>query len=172
MDPTDFIGQLIISTLLDELVTIDFVNLSKAARRASIASYTTLIAYLDKCKTAKSHQHPLAAYEDDYLSRAGNFVLSVTASNNGLFVKVKGSQRTMYDLLPYDGDTFYWPADHNEEVCNRSRFPSLWPNVHKFTFGTDSDGVVDRLSWGHDPAAKAEPFWKRTGPRKELSHLL
>jgi len=62
MDPTDFIGQLITSTLLDEPVIVNFVNLSKAAHWASIASYATLIAYLDKHKTAKPPQHPLAAY--------------------------------------------------------------------------------------------------------------
>lgn len=115
------------------------------------------MALLDKHKTTKPPQYPLSAYEGDYLCRVGKSVLSVTAHNYGLFIRVNGSQHTTYDLLPYDGDTFYRPADH-DEVCTRSRFPSLWPDVHKFTFVTNSDGAVDRLMWGHDPAVKAQVF--------------
>jgi Domain of unknown function (DUF3471) len=172
IDPTDFISQLIISTLLNEPVSADFVNLSTATRRASIVSYANLISYLDKRKTSKPPLHPLPEYEGEYISRAGNFVLSVTPRNEALLVRVQGSQRTTYDLLPHDSDMFYWPADRDEEVCTRFRFPSLWPDAHKFSFGTGSDGVIDHLIWGHDPAAKAEVFWKRSELRKEQLHKL
>jgi len=139
-------------------MTVDFVNLSKAARQATIASYGNLITYLDKHLMSKPPQHPHAGYEGDYLSRAGNTILTVAARSYGLFIKVRGSQRTMYDLLPYDGDTFYWPADHDQEVCTRSRLPSLRSGVHKFGSGTGGDGVVYRLIWSHGPAAKVEVF--------------
>ena len=48
----------------------------------------------------------------------------------------------MYDLVAYDVDTFYWSADHDGEVCNRSMFPSLWTDVHKCTFGKGNDGLL------------------------------
>lgn len=172
MDPTDFVGQLIIATLLNDPVKMDFVGLSRAVRQTSVASYGNLAAYLDKNRTKTPPRHPLSAYEGEYSSRAGNFILSVTLRKDGLSVKVNGSQRTTYDLRPYDGDVFYWPADHDEEVCNLSRFPDLWPGIHKYAFCEGSGGVIDRLIWGFDPGAKAEVFWKRARHRKEQPHRL
>jgi hypothetical protein len=172
MDPTDLVGQLIISTLLNKSVIVNLTSLARGVRRASIASYGNLIEHLDNNKTSKPPRQPLSAYKGEYLSRAGNFVLAITPCKDGLSLKVKGSQRTTYDLLPYDGDTFYWPADHNDEVCNFSRFPNLWPDVHKYTFRTGSDGFFDCLVWGFEPGAKAEALWKRTEHRKEQLYRL
>lgn len=161
IDPTDLVGQLIASVLLGEKSNVNYVHLSKVARRASLDSYLMLAKTLVKGKTTKPPQHAPDAYEGDYWNAAGNFVLSISAQAGGLLMTVQRKPRVSYILLPYDGDTFYWPADREEELCHRSMFPTMYPSWHKVGFGTNINGSVDRLTWGHDYMAKPEVFSKR-----------
>lgn len=160
-DPTDFVGQLIVSLLLGQEPNANYVHLSRVARQASVASYSLLSDTLIKHKTTKPPRHALSAYEGDYWNAAGNFVLSVSARAGGLVMTLQRKARVSYDLLPYDGDTFYWPVDREEELCRRAMFPAIYPSWHKVGFGTNLDGFVDHLRWGHDPMAKPEIFRKR-----------
>ena len=160
MDPTDFVGQSMLSLLLGERTQVDFVKLCNMACSASLASYQVLSAQLTKRKTAKSPTFPLTAYEGDYYNVAENFVLSIKAQPPGLLMTVQGMLQTRYNLLPYDGDTFYWPANREEELCKRGMWPFTAPGWHKIGFETSDKAGVHRLVWKHDPLAKPEVFRK------------
>ncbi|MCJ1388323.1 hypothetical protein MMC18_001169 [Xylographa bjoerkii] len=167
LDPTDFVGQLLVSVLLGEKPGPNILQLCKATRSASRSSYSPLIAQLANHKATKPPQFPYPAYEGEYINAAGNFVLSVTANPSGLLLNVQPPSRTYYDLLPYDGNTFFWPANREDEICKKGMWPFLSAGFHKIRFETDKDGViVDRLVWAHDVSAKPEVFRKKLGGQK------
>lgn len=159
-DPTDGIGQLLLSALLREPFFEDFVGISKAVNSRSLQAYEYLKMVLAREKTEIPPQHPLPAYEGDYYNLAGTFVLSITTKGTGLLMVVQYDDRIKYDLLPYDGDTFYWPADREKELCDEAMYPFILPDWHKIRFKTDGHGIVDSLTWGHDASSKAETFCK------------
>lgn len=160
MDPTDFVGQLILSVLLGEENSIDFITLARTARQASLAAYPRLAASLAKRKTGKPCRFSLSAYSGNYWNAARNFILSVTAMPDHLLMTVQGYAFVNYRLLPFDGDTFYWPANREEELCNRHMFPFLHVGWYTIHFAANENGVVNQLFWAHDPMAKAEMFEK------------
>jgi len=159
MDPTDFVGQLIVSVLLGSQPLEGLLELCKAGRPASLASYEALSASLEKDKTSRPSSSPIAAYVGEYVNSAGNFVLSVTPSEPGLTMTVQHMSLTRYNLLRYDGDTFYWPADRDAEL-KQCMWPIISMGWHKVTFKSTNGGDIDHLLWKHDPVARADVFHK------------
>ena len=160
-DPTDGIGQLLLSILLNEPLCGNFISISKAVNQRSLQAYELLKNALARMKTTMPPQQPQAAYEGDYYNEAGTFVLSIIAKGTGLLMVVQHDDRVMYNLLPYDGDTFYWPADREQELCAEAMYAFVVPEWHKITFCTSGDGAVDRLVWGHDASSRPEIFRKQ-----------
>jgi CubicO group peptidase (beta-lactamase class C family) len=160
MDPTDFIGQLLVSHLLGEEPPRNQLELCKLGQARLRAGYAALASQLEQAKTTQPPQFRLDAYEGDYFNAAGNFFLSIVQRGEGLLMTVQNMPLTQYQLLPYGGNTFYWPADRNAEikVCI---WPNFSPGRHKVTFGATGKDTVDRLIWQHDPFGKAEVFSKR-----------
>lgn len=159
-DPTDWIGQLILETVLGEEHHHDFIELSHDVRKASFEAYSKLIVELDQERTDQPPTQSLAAYEGKYYNKAQNFVLEITRHGNGLRMMAQGMTDVVYNLQVYDGDTFYWPADREEELCKQRMFPWTWPGVHKIHFSGEGYGNMTDLAWQHDPANVAEIFRK------------
>lgn len=169
MDATEFVGQIIVSLLLGEEVPAIIPKLSVEARAVSLSSYARLIAQLEKGKTGKSPQYPPEAYEGSYWNAAQNIVYNIKSSpKGGLKMTPQNLPLTSYDLLPYDGDTFYWPANREEELKK-----GMWPIPsiarHKVIFGVDGSDdnmSINTLSWHHDPMGKVEVFVKKGNSRE------
>lgn len=166
-DPTDFVGQLIISHLLNE-PPCDMLTLCKLGRSASLAWYQGLAAQLERDKTTRPPPLPLSAYKGDYFNAAGNFCLSIAAYQEekgldlGLIMTVQNKPLTKYQLKPYDGNTFYWPANRDAEL-KQGMWPIISVGWHKVTFVADNEGVVTQLLWGHDPSVKDAERFQRKG---------
>jgi len=166
-DPTDFSGRLILSVILDENPPTNFVGLSKLVRQNQLDSYTKLAAQLEKRKTTLQPRHLLSAYEGEYLNNLGNYCLRIKAQEEGLLMIVQGMKSTRYSLSPYDGDTFYWPANREQELCVDYGFPYISQGWHKIVFAADSNGFIDSLTWDFDMVAKPEVFRKMLGRDKD-----
>lgn len=67
---------------------------------------------------------------------------------------------TKYQLVPYDGDNFYWPANRNAEL-KQCMWPLLSIGWQKVTFRATNNTIVDQLIWKHDRLGRAEVFQKR-----------
>ncbi|KAF2797964.1 beta-lactamase/transpeptidase-like protein [Melanomma pulvis-pyrius CBS 109.77] len=76
--------------------------------------------------------------------------------------------KTNYMLLPYDGNTFYWKADREEELCEKAMWPFLSPDHHKITFAASTIGVIDSMTWFHDPLGSPEIFRKLCSDRAKM----
>lgn len=166
MDPTDLVGQLILSVLIGEKPGTNFVPLAKTARANGLGAYVALTTAVNKRKNTRPPRLPLTAYEGRYWNAAENFCLTIAAcgamKGAGLLMKVQDAPRTTYYLKPYDGDTFYWPPDREKELCEKGMWLNLLATSHEIVFGASEDGQnISYLKWHHDAAAKPEMFRKR-----------
>ena len=160
MDPTDFVGQLIVSALVGSRSPEGLLALCKAGRPISLATYKSLSASLEKHKTKRPPSFHGSAYVGEYINTASTFVLSVQTSELGLTMIVQHMPLTRYNLLPYDGDTFYWPASRDAEL-KQCMWPITSTGWHKVMFKSAHGGGIDRLIWRHDPFGSAETFYKK-----------
>ncbi|ORX97752.1 beta-lactamase/transpeptidase-like protein [Clohesyomyces aquaticus] len=170
MDVTDFSAQLLLGVLLGSRGCPSFVPLAEAAKRAQLAWYEHLSKYLATNKTDHLPTLSLTAYRGRYINILGNFFLDIIPFKAGLRVYVQGHTLTTYDLLPYDGDTFYWEANRDREVCDKTMFPFPTHQRHLVSFQLGVMGVKS-LQWHCDPMpmAKSEVFYRK--PRAECTRL-
>lgn len=160
MDPADFVAQLALSTILGPPPSVDFVKMAKLARTITLENYKFLEQVVEQGKTEVPPTKPLSAYQGDYYNAIHNFVLSVSAHGNGLNVRLQQG-KTNFDLLPYDGDTFYWRVNREEEMCKKGMFGFMYKDWHMFRFVVNSNDEVESVLWRHDPyVASPEMFTK------------
>ena len=169
IDPTDFVGQLLLSQLLGETLPPNLLELCKFGSGVTRNIYEALTKQLEMHKTAQPHQFRLASYEGEYFNAAGNFFLSIAQQGEGLLMTVQNLPLTKYQLVPYHGNTFYWPADRTAEL-KQGMWPITSTGWHKLIFGSTDSSTIDYLIWEHDPFGRAEVFSKRLNlskPRME-----
>jgi len=92
-------------------------------------------------------------------------------------MKSQDMDEVVYNLLPYDQDTFYWPCDKEEELCNQMMFPWTWPGLHKMEFDVTKEGDVRGFAWKHDPIAGPEVFHRQVrngsiSQQQQAQHIL
>lgn len=159
-DPSDFVAQLVLSRLLGPPPKLDFVNLSKLARTIALDNYRVLEEVVENGKTRVPPTKALSAYQGDFYNAIHNFVLSVSVEGDGLSVRVQRG-KTNFDLFPYDGDTFYWKVNREDEMCKKGMWGFMYKDWHLFRFNINAYGEVDKLLWKHDPyLAGPEAFTK------------
>lgn len=164
LDPTDLVAQLVFSVLIGkQQLPLNSIKLAKSIQGRFIAGYEMLAAHLESQKTDTPPRFPLLSYEGDYYNKAGNFFYRVTVHNNSLHVSVQALPVTTYDLQHLDGDTFYWPPNREDEICNRGMWLVMSPEWHKWAFGSSVEGAgyIDHFTWHHDPSTSPEVFSKR-----------
>jgi hypothetical protein len=108
---------------------------------------------------------PLSSYTGVYLIEGHNFAIRVHVDTDGtgLVVSVRGSSLTTYNLLPRDGDTFYWRIDREEEMCVKGMIPVPIAVTQLMHFAV-SGNRVDNLQWRH------EMFWKEPEIFRKADH--
>jgi hypothetical protein len=72
---------------------------------------------------------------------------------------MQGKPLTTYDLLPCDGDIFYWPAGRKHELVGRGMWFAPFPQFHISTFAT-TDKRVLHMTWQHERLLEADQFDK------------
>lgn len=154
-DAADFSAQMLLSVLLGEQDShkYNFLQSAETTRSMTLDMYTQLALKVEEGKTQTSPSHPLRAYEGDYFNTLHNLVLSVSSNEekDALELVVQGRKDKSFPLLPYDGDTFYWPVDREEEVIVKAMWPFDRADWHKITFASNDIGIIERLIWRHDP---------------------
>ncbi|KAL1597922.1 hypothetical protein SLS60_008410 [Paraconiothyrium brasiliense] len=160
MDPSDFSAQLLLGALLGSRTVPAYASLALSARFNQLGWYTQLARYLQSNRTDKPPTLPLTSYCGAYANRANTLVLEVTAVVQGVHVSVRGRPSTTYRLLPWNGDTFYWEANRDREVCEKAMWPIPSPQWHLITFCLGKRGV-ETLKWQVDAMAGGPEAFRR-----------
>ncbi|KAI0542824.1 putative D-aminoacylase [Xylaria digitata] len=105
-DLPDYVGGLILNTILGAKDEVDFLSLVRECKETSIQGPLRTAVQLEaERKTGTSHK-PLIQYESWYVNEMGNLVLVVSVSGSGLRMNLNDLPETYYDLHHYHDDFF------------------------------------------------------------------
>jgi hypothetical protein len=159
LDTSDFSAQLLLAALLNIPAPAITPTLAQSVVKIQASWYTGLAAFLENCKTDDPPTHPLEDYAGTYWNALGSFKIEVTVAGLGLHVSFQGKLLMGYDLLPCNGDTFYWPASRGHELVDRGMWSAPFPPWHLVSFVTSETQVLG-LTWQHERLMDEERFDK------------
>ena len=160
-DVPDWVGGLLLDTILGTPEPNDFVALAKEARATAIAKPAETAQMMEKERKKDTPVKLLVEYTGKYYNNIGNFYLDVQTLGDRLRICVQGFENTCYNLYHYQYDTFAWECNREEEMRN-VMFPSWYDGIHKFHFASGTDNSIDRIIWKYarDVPAPGEMFIK------------
>ncbi|KAK4244750.1 beta-lactamase/transpeptidase-like protein [Corynascus novoguineensis] len=163
-DATDFIAQDIIQTMSWLRPEVDFIAMTRKARKIYRSHYeTNLRAPLERNRGAKS---PLPTLDDfvgtyvmDDLDVAFIEVVSSPNDSAGLQMMVNGYRDQALPLQHYNHDVFTYLPDSYDECLKRGMDLTLW-STFLISFLRDDRGRVKGICWKLDGVAT---FFSRRG---------
>ena len=159
-DAPDWVGQLLVESILGETNPHDFVELAKRTRKTHLRQYPRLDMKMYRDRSLDSPMKPPKAYTGRYENSIGTFKIDVAISGLSLRMWCQGYESVDYELDHHDHDIFTWEVIRNEDI-KRAMFPRWYEGFHIIKFLANADGQIDRLSWGHDEAVpQGEVFRK------------
>jgi CubicO group peptidase (beta-lactamase class C family) len=173
-DAANWIGSLILETVLDAPEKNDYVQVAKEAAAIQAQGFPKMLKEMAAERKINLSSKPETEYIGKYYNEVGTYYLDVFQKQEGgaLFVSRGGNRDavdTVYPLEPYDVDVFSWAVDYAES-CRRG----LWPNptadywLFKFEAG-EANSKIDRLIWHHNSDVPAgETFLRDTFGEKPL----
>ncbi|KAJ8133195.1 hypothetical protein O1611_g426 [Lasiodiplodia mahajangana] len=152
-DLPDYVGGLILNTILGATDEVDFLSLVRECKKTSIQGPLRTAAQLEAERKSGTSHRPLTHYEGRYINKMGNLVLDVRVSGSGLRMKLNNLPKTYYDLHHYHDDIFAWDCDRDAEA-KRAMFPQLSVEFRKIYFQSDENGSIASIHWAY---ARDEP---------------
>lgn len=150
-DAADWIGQLLVETLLDSPARHDYVHLASASADRALKKYAELSQEIEKGKKSKGPNRPLSDYVGSYVGFGGVFRIEVVETMNGLGMLFQGRKSQKYQLQHHHHDTFTWFMSWDEQI-KRARFIVFQPVFYSIRFeGKEGKGIT-ALNWVHDSA--------------------
>lgn len=152
IDTADFIGQLLLETLLQTPQPNDYVDISRQFNAKSRGYIDELKAELEWYRIPGTHPRPLSSYEGRFWNGLHNFFIDVAVSDTGaLQMKWQGLDSQSYELHHYHYDVFSWLMSP-EEMVKRAMVVQFHPaEYYLLEFGSDKNGdQVDYLKWSTD----------------------
>ncbi|KAL9093885.1 MAG: hypothetical protein Q9165_003808 [Trypethelium subeluteriae] len=166
-DAADWIGQLLVETLLDSPVRNDYVHLASASSDRALKRYTELSQEVEKGREFEEPDRPLSDYVGSYVGFGGVFRIEVAESENGLEMLFQGRELQKYRLQYHSENDFTWLTSWNEQI-KRARFVIFQPEFYSIRFKTGNDHGITSLKWVHDSAVpEGEDFIR--GDRNRLA---
>ncbi|KAI1123285.1 putative D-aminoacylase [Nemania abortiva] len=152
-DLPDYVGGLILNTILGAKDEVDFLSLVRECKETSIQGPLRTAAKLEAERKAGTSHKPLTHYEGRYINEIGNWTLVVRVSGSGLRMNLNDLPETYYDLHHYHDDVFAWDCDRDAEA-KRAMFPHLSAEFRKIYFQSDEHGRIASIHWSY---ARDEP---------------
>ncbi|MCJ1246225.1 hypothetical protein MMC30_003431 [Trapelia coarctata] len=153
-DCADWIGQLLLETVLDNSDKNDYVKLATESVAVYRSMWSELGPELDKARVPNTTAQPVKAYTGKYYNAIRNWFVEIEAVDNCLEFKFQGLSNQTHKLSHYHYDTFSWLLTAHESI-ERGRWPDLTASVYLFEFGAGRHGDITTLKWVHDWAVPA-----------------
>lgn len=167
-DVSGWASLAVIEALIETPSPSSFVGLAEEAAGNAVQNVNKLRKQLEDGKTMEGTKHrELTEYVGQYVDEAHhNWVIEIRKSRGGkgLDVVFQGVESQTWALSHYEGDTFLWLAER-EEQAKRGRMVTypLVANHFKLIFQAGEKGGIERICWPHEagvPLSK-QSFVKR-----------
>lgn len=162
-DAADWLGQLLLETVLDNPDKNDYVAIAKKSAATSVALWPKMAKELEARREPNTPHKPLIAYVGKYYNIIGDWCIDVY-EDRGLKMCFQGQRDESYWLDHLRYDEFSWLLTRNEDV-HRGRFPVVNLDFYILTFRNVNDaGYTDQLIWRHDPDVPSGEIFSRHPP--------
>jgi hypothetical protein len=152
-DAADWIGQLLIETLLDSPIRHDYVNLAALSAERAMEKYQELEEKIESGRTGGKLNRELGKYVSNYVGFGGIFSIQVVQGKSGLEILFQGRDSQRFQMNHHHDDTFTWFMGWDEQI-KRARFISYQPSLYFIRFGTHKgEQEVEKvtvLNWVND----------------------
>jgi CubicO group peptidase (beta-lactamase class C family) len=153
-DAADWIGQLLLETLLDNPDKNDYLSLAKLSAANSNARWPKIKADLAQERIPDTFPKALDSYIGRYYNKPRNFHLEIGRDDESLTMCFQGNHDQWYTLEHNQDDIFTWVLTRNENA-RRGRFPVTWRAFYKLKFEAEKGAEIDSLVWENDGAWSA-----------------
>lgn len=148
-DCADWVGQLVLESLLDTPSKNDYVQAAKSSVSNALAWHSALTEQLKKEQKEGTSPKYLNAYSGVYHNSINTIEIEVTQESHKLYFALQGLATEKYELTHYQDDVFTWLQSRNH-LARRGRFTHQTPLYYQSRFQSDSKGNVYKLMWTHD----------------------
>ncbi|KAL8897324.1 MAG: hypothetical protein Q9207_007267, partial [Kuettlingeria erythrocarpa] len=160
-DCADWVGQLVLETILNVRDKNDYLDMARKSVAASLDWHHNVQAELDKDRIASTTPRDFEEHIGTYKNSPMTMKIEVTQQEGKLFFALQGLESEKYELTHYHKDVFTWlrPRD---ELAARGRFTHQKALYYKIRFDVGlSRKTIDTLSWAHDAdIPDGETFYK------------
>lgn len=150
-DCADWVGQLLLETLLDVGIKAknDYLQIVKDTVARALAWYPAMAKELRENRTLEMPRNPLD-YVGVYYNAVGTVHIDVTYDDEILKIAFQGLEDEVWDLRHWEGDTFTWLPESRDAIASRGRFSFQSPDYYKIKFRVSDKGNVEQLTWVHE----------------------
>lgn len=148
-DCADWVGQLVLETLIQVKDKNDYLELSKRSAATALAWHSTVEAALKENQILGTSSRNLEEYTGTYTNSIKTMKIEVTREYNKLYFALQGLESEMYELTHYQNDVFTWLRPRNE-LAGRGRFTHQGFLYYMLRFSAGGVDGIDRLVWAHD----------------------
>lgn len=162
-DAANWLGQLLLETVLNNPHKNDYVAIAKASAAASVALWPAMAKELETRREPNTPQEPLTNYEGQFYNIIGDWCIDVfLEAEVNLKMCFQAQRNESYPLDHYRPHEFSWLLTRDENV-RRGRFPVVNLDFYILTFrAPDEAGMMQQLVWRHDPDVPlGEIFYRR-----------
>ncbi len=169
-DCADWVGQLLLESFLDAGDKNDYLQVVKDTVARALAWYPAMARALRENRSLEMPRNP-HDYVGVYYNALGIIHIDVTYDGERLRIAFQGLEDEIWDLRPWEGDTFTWLPEARDVIASRVRFSFQSPDYYKIKFGVSDAGIVEKLAWVHEgwSIPEGEDFFKVDSPGDRAS---
>lgn len=147
-DCADWIGQLLLETLIDTPEKNDYEQLARESAKSSVCQWKNIPKSLAKDRDTDTKAKPLSLYSGKYYNSARDWHMEIYHEQDQLYMCIQGDRQLSYTLKHHHNDTFSWALSQDENA-RLGRWPVTDPEFYLLEFQTDGD-IVANILWKFD----------------------
>ena len=169
-DCADWVGQLVLETLIGIRDKNDYLELARRSVATSLAWHSTVDAALKKNQVHGTSPRNLAEYIGIYINSIKTMKIEVTQRDKKLYFALQGLESEKYELTHYQHDTFTWLRSRNE-LARRGRFTHQKPLYYMLRFNARDNDKIGQLAWTHDADVPDGEIFDKESQDERASNL-
>lgn len=149
-DAADLVGQVLVQSIFPGTQPIDFAEFGDEVAKAS---YNSMEAIEKELKDQRGDEIVDPGDRSDYIgtywNRIRNFRVDILEGETDQALKIQFQQKPeeLYDMQPYNGDTFTWFATSHDDIIRRGRLLPDGSSIYILRFQRNENKTIIGFDW-------------------------
>lgn len=167
-DPSGWINELLVATLINSPDKTNFIKLATEAADRYLANIPKMMQCIQQSREG-APSRPLNEFVGRYANLTHDFIVKIKQKDEEtLQVAFQGLDSQIWDLQHHHHDTFTWLPSLND-IIKRALFPHMAQNTYTIIFETEACTGIKRLLWPHEARLGAEAQYFDKIPHMDAS---